>query len=163
MEDIWSKSAENATPHFSIRPDAMVYEAIELMVKNHLGGVFISEGTQLLGIFTERDYLKKVVLKGRNSKSLPIKFLSLDIDHNISREVMTTNIIRMGTIEPIEKCIRLMDEHHIRHMLVMNMLGGDISYSEKCDSDVGVITMLEIIRYLSKITRELGSDSFYRS
>lgn len=88
-------------------PDAMVYDAIELMAEKNVGALLVMNGDQLVGIISERDYTRKVILKGKASKQTAV------------REILSGHIICVTSAHTIEDCLRLMTEHRIRHLPVM--------------------------------------------
>lgn len=92
---------------FSVAPGVMVYQAIELMCEKNIGGLVIVEEGKLVGIFTERDYARKLILKGKSSKDTPI------------RELMTPNPITVSLASSIEDCMKIMTDKHIRHLPVV--------------------------------------------
>ncbi len=87
---------------FSISPDATVFQAIEMMDKKNVGALLVKEGDRLMGIISERDYTRKVILRGRRSRETKVA------------EIMSTNLTVTHPREPIEKCLRLMTEKRIR-------------------------------------------------
>lgn len=90
----------------TIAPDATVFEAIGRMVDNNVGAlVVIRDGP--VGIFTERDYLRRIALEGRTSRTTVVE------------EVMTADLITVGPDAGAERCLELMTEHRIRHLPVL--------------------------------------------
>ena len=92
---------------WSVAPDAMVYEALTLMAEHNLGAVFVMDGARMAGIFSERDYARKVILKGKSSRETPV------------REIMTENVLFVRPNQTIEECMALMTDKRIRHLPVM--------------------------------------------
>jgi CBS domain-containing protein len=92
---------------FSIPPTASVYDALTLMSEKNLGGVLVMNGDQLAGIFTERDYARKIILLGRSSKDTPIT------------EVMTSAVRTISRDTEIDDCMKMMTEKTIRHLPVV--------------------------------------------
>jgi CBS domain-containing protein len=92
---------------FSVEPDVMVYAAIEIMCDKNIGGLLITEKDKLIGIFTERDYARKLILKGKSSKDTLI------------RELMTPNPFTVSPENSIEDCMQMMVNKHIRHLPVV--------------------------------------------
>jgi CBS domain-containing protein len=91
----------------SIGPDQLVYDAIQKMAEHGVGALVVVEGETLVGMFSERDYARKVMLEGRTSHDTLI------------RDIMSRNVI---TVEPdanVDHCMHLMTEHRIRHLPVM--------------------------------------------
>jgi CBS domain-containing protein len=90
----------------TIKSDAMVYEALEIMNNFNISAILITNGNDLEGIFTERDYARKVVLKGKSSKEVKIA------------DVMTPSPISISLDDSLEHCMKIMTEKHIRHLPV---------------------------------------------
>ena len=91
----------------SIAPDSSVYEALQLLAKNNIGALLVLQSGRLTGIFSERDYARKLVLKGKFSKNTEV------------REVMTENVVTVGPENNIEHCMELMTDKRIRHLPVV--------------------------------------------
>jgi len=91
---------------YSITQDKTVYEALELMAEKNIGAVLVLEDKELIGIFSERDYARKVILQGRGSRDTLI------------RDVMTSRVITVETDDKIEECMQIMSDKHIRHLPV---------------------------------------------
>jgi CBS domain-containing protein len=91
---------------YSVEPQTTVYSAIEQMCERNIGGVLILENGVLKGIFTERDYARKLILKGKSSKDTPIS------------ELMTANPFTVSPESSIDQCMQLMSDKHIRHLPV---------------------------------------------
>ncbi len=92
---------------FTIAPDTSVYHALELMVEKNVSALLVMENDILTGIFTERDYARKVVLKGKKSKETTIA------------EIMTSNLITVSPDSTIDECMTLMTGKYIRHLPVV--------------------------------------------
>jgi CBS domain-containing protein len=93
---------------WSIAPDDSVFEALEMMAEKNVSGLLILENSKLIGIFTERDYARKLILKGRSSKKTKVS------------EMMTKNILYVKTQNTIEDCMTLMTDKRIRHLPVID-------------------------------------------
>ena len=93
---------------FSIDPDEPVLEAIQLMADHSIGAVLVMKGTELVGIVSERDYARKVVLLGRNSAETPVW------------QIMSTPVLTVGPADSVQHCMRLMTERRIRHLPVLD-------------------------------------------
>ncbi len=104
----------------SITPDTIVYNALELMVTKNVSALLVLEDEKLVGIFTERDYARKVILKGKNSRDTRI------------REIMTEDLITVSPDSMIDECMQLMTSRFIRHLPVLeeNKLIGIISIGD---------------------------------
>src|SRR5688572_4796116 len=81
---------------WAISPDATVFEAIEHMADKNVGALLVMSGERLVGIITERDYTRKVAIKGRNSKETPV------------REIISGNFVWASPFHTVEDCMRLM-------------------------------------------------------
>ena len=92
---------------WAMLPDQTVIEALELMAERNIGAVMILEHEQLVGIFSERDYARRGILKGRKAKSTPLS------------EVMTPGVFTVTPDHTITDCMELMSEKHIRHVPVL--------------------------------------------
>jgi CBS domain-containing protein len=92
---------------WSVPPDAMVYDALTLMAEKNLGAVLVMDGVKIAGIFSERDYARKVILKGKSSRETPVK------------EVMTQDVLFVRPGHSIEDCMALMTDKRTRHLPVM--------------------------------------------
>lgn len=92
---------------YTIAPDALVLDALRLMAEKNLGGLPVVEGNQLVGFFSERDYARRLALKGRSSDETPI------------RDVMTAPVITVDTHLNVDKCMGIMTERHLRHLPVV--------------------------------------------
>ena len=98
---------KSANAVYSIAPNQMVIEALELMANHNIGAVMVMEDFRLVGIFSERDYARKGILQDRKAKSTPIS------------EVMTAQVITVDPQTSIESCMRLMSEKKFRHLPVL--------------------------------------------
>jgi CBS domain-containing protein len=92
---------------WAMLPDQTVIEALELMAERNIGAIMILEHEQLIGIFSERDYARRGILKGRKAKSTPLS------------EVMTPGVFTVTPDQTITDCMELMSEKHIRHLPVL--------------------------------------------
>jgi CBS domain-containing protein len=91
---------------YSITRETTVYHALEVMAEKNIGAVLVLEGGELIGIFSERDYARKVILQGRGSRDTLIN------------DVMTSKVITVETDQKIEDCMQIMSDKHIRHLPV---------------------------------------------
>lgn len=92
----------------SIPPDASVFDAIRLMADHGIGALVVLEEGKLVGIVTERDYARKVILKGRSSQSTTV------------REIMTTDVVTTSSTQSVENCMNLVTDRRIRHLPVVD-------------------------------------------
>ncbi|MDH4126983.1 MAG: CBS domain-containing protein [Gammaproteobacteria bacterium] len=104
----------------SIKPDASVLDAIRLMAEKNIGAVLVMKNNRLLGIMSERDYARKVVVKGRASDTTPVS------------DIMTSNVVSTTSSETVDTCMTLMTDKRIRHLPVVddNVVVGVISIGD---------------------------------
>ena len=93
---------------YSVAPNDSVIDAIRLMAQKGVGAVLVMEGAGLVGIISERDYARKVVLHGRSSAETAV------------REIMTAEVVTVGLQQTVAECMRIVTEHRIRHLPVMD-------------------------------------------
>ncbi len=105
---------------WSIGPEAMVFDAIQLMADKNIGALLVTEGDKLVGILTERDYTRKVALKGKSSKQTAV------------REILSGQVIHVNPHHTVEECMRLMTDHRVRHLPVLegDKLAGIVSIGD---------------------------------
>jgi len=106
----------------AIDPEATVYEAIALMAKKNVGALPVLEDGVVIGMFSERDYARRVILYGRASKN------------TIVRDLMKGPPITVTPMMSVQECMKLMDAHHVRHLPVL-----------KEDTIVGVMSMRDLV------------------
>ena len=92
---------------FSVSPDTTVLDALKLMAEKEIGALVVLEGEKLVGIMSERDYARKVILKGKASKDTAV------------RDIMTSKVIHVSPDAKVEKCLGLMTKNRFRHLPVM--------------------------------------------
>ena len=107
----------------SVTPNATVLDALKLMAEKNIGGVLVMEGEKLEGIFTERDYARKIILKGKTSAEAKIS------------EVMVSNLITITPDHDTSQCMQLMTDKTIRHLPVI-----------EGDKVVGVISIGDVVK-----------------
>ena len=110
---------------FSIAPDATVFKAIEMMADKNVGALLVMNGEKLVGIISERDYTRKVFLRGKSSKETRVE------------EIMSTNVSVTHPHEGIEECLRRMTDKRIRHLPVLDG-----------DNVVGVISIGDLVKHV---------------
>jgi len=91
----------------SVSPDATIYDALKLMSEKEIGAVVVVEDDKMVGIFSERDYGRKVILQGKNSQE------------TLVREVMTPDVVFTNPDQKVQKCLSIMTKKHFRHMPVL--------------------------------------------
>jgi CBS domain-containing protein len=93
---------------YSVEPEAPVLEALRLMAEHHVGALVVLKGAELVGLVSERDYARKVVLLGRASNETPV------------RQIMTAPVRTVSLHESVQNCMRLMTDERIRHLPVVD-------------------------------------------
>lgn len=119
--------AKSSLPHtgttHTIRPDAPVLDALRLMAEHGIGAVLVMDGPALVGILSERDYARKVVLHGRTSADTPV------------RDIMSADVVVTTSNDSVDRCMQLMTDRRIRHLPVLD--NGDV---------VGVISIGDLVK-----------------
>jgi CBS domain-containing protein len=110
---------------WSIAPEATVFEAIKLMAEKNIGSLLVMAGGKLAGVITERDYTRKVALHGKTSKETRV------------REIMPPECITVTPDDSVEDCMRMMTEHRVRHLPVVE--GANV---------VGVISIGDLVNWI---------------
>ena len=111
----------------SVDGTATVLEAIATMVDGNVGALLVYEGTRLVGIVTERDYLRRVTLQGRDERTTPV------------REIMSPELVYVGPDASIEECMAVMTERRIRHLPVL---------TDERDV-VGIVSIGDVVKFQS--------------
>jgi len=93
---------------WSVSPGSKVFDALTLMAEKNIGALTVLDGDVLVGIFSERDYARKVILKGKSSRDLEV------------REIMTSAVISTGPDQSVGEIMKIMTDGHFRHVPVMN-------------------------------------------
>ncbi len=126
---------------WSIAPDASVYDAIHLMTDKKVGALTVIEDSKLVGMISETDYTRNVILKGRSSHNTSVK------------EIMTTQVLYVQPEQDIEDCMVLMTEKRTRHLPVLDegKLTGLISIGDVVKSIIGEqqFTIEQLERYIT--------------
>jgi len=92
---------------YSITPDATVYDALKLMAEKEVGALIVLDGEKMVGIFSERDYARKVILSGKSS------------EETLVREIMSSDVKYVGPDEKVKNCLSIMTKKHFRHLPVL--------------------------------------------
>jgi CBS domain-containing protein len=115
--------AHKGSAVWSIAPNAMVFDAIQLMADKNVGALPVVENGKLVGIISERDYTRKVILKGKSSKDTPV------------RDIMTQELMTVHSTDSVSECMRLMTDKRVRHLPVME--GGKM---------IGIVSIGDLVR-----------------
>lgn len=109
---------------YSVGPDTLVYDAIKLMSEVQVGAlVVLDNNNKLVGIISERDYTRKIVLQNRSSRDTPV------------RDIMTENVLTVSPEQSMEECMVLMSKNHIRHMPVV-----------EDDHPIGIVSVMDVMK-----------------
>jgi CBS domain-containing protein len=120
MKTVRDLIAQKGNVVWSVSPDATVFEALELLAEREIGAVLVVEGERPVGIFSERDYAREIVLKGKTSKDTPV------------REVMSSRVMYVRPEQTIDDCMALMTDKRVRHLPVLenDRLAGIVSIGD---------------------------------
>ncbi|MEO6365225.1 MAG: CBS domain-containing protein [Luteimonas sp.] len=107
----------------AIGPDAPVIDAVKLMADKRIGAVLVMQGGRLVGILSERDYARKVVLQGRSSADTPV------------RDIMTADVVCIGLNDSTDRCMQIVTDSRIRHLPV-----------REDDQVVGIVSIGDLVK-----------------
>ena len=116
--------AHKGSAVWSIAPNSMIFDAIQLMADKNVGALPVVENGQLVGILSERDYTRKVSLKGKSSKDTPVQ------------EIMTQDVVTVTVADRVSQCMQVMTNSHIRHLPVM-----------EGNSIVGLVSLGDLVKW----------------
>jgi CBS domain-containing protein len=128
VSDILNKKGSHI---YSVLPGVSVYDALKLMGEKNIGALLVMEGSKLNGIISERDYARKVVLKGKTSLETLVS------------DIMTEKVITILPEDNLERCMELMSQNHIRHIPVVK--NGDVK---------GVISISDVVTAIIESQKE---------
>jgi CBS domain-containing protein len=92
---------------WSIAPDTIVFDALKIMAEKNIGALLVMQKEKVVGIFSERDYARKIVLKGESSRTTAV------------HDVMTSEVLSVHPEQSIDECMALMTNNHVRHLPVL--------------------------------------------
>lgn len=115
---------------FAVTPDTTVYEALKEMCKKNIGAILVMNGKELKGIFSERDYARKIVLKDKNSRDTLVS------------EIMERNVFSVAESDNLDKCMELMSGKRIRHLPVI-----------KDDQVIGLISVGDVVKAIIELQK----------
>jgi CBS domain-containing protein len=128
---------------FCITPEATVFEAIQLMAEKNVGALLVTENDKLVGIISERDYTRKVAIKGKASKDTAV------------REILSGHVVHVTPAHTVEDCMRIMTENRIRHLPVLDEKGiaGVVSIGDLVNSIISSqsTTIHQLQTYISGV------------
>jgi CBS domain-containing protein len=123
MKSLKQLLAAKGNQVYSIGPNAKVIEALQLMAQRDVGALVVIDGGRLIGMISERDYARKVILHGKSSQDVPV------------REIMTGDVVTISPNETVEQCMALVTQRRIRHLPV-------------CDGDklLGLVSIGDLVK-----------------
>jgi len=113
---------------YTVSPDATVYEALVIMADKGIGALVVTDGEQLVGMFSERDYARKVVLAGRSSKEMKV------------REIMSSKVVTTGLHSTVDECMQHMTDKRHRHLPIVD--GGKV---------VAIVSIGDLVNWVIRI------------
>ena len=123
MKTIRQLLASKSGPLVAVKPDDAVFHALQVMADHNVGSVLVLDDGKLVGIFTERDYARKVILHGKASKDIPV------------REIMSDRVLYVTPEQTVDECMAIMTEMHFRHLPVM-----------ADDQVVGIVSIGDVVK-----------------
>jgi CBS domain-containing protein len=125
MKTVKNIFQNKSTAIYSVSPDTSVLDALQVMMDKNISALLVMEGPDLKGIFTERDYARKIILQGKSSKETKIK------------EVMTASLEVINLNSSIDHCMQIMTDKHIRHLPIVD--NGKVS---------GMISIGDLVKFV---------------
>ena len=122
IRDILKKKGREV---WSITPESTVYRAIEVMADKHVGALVVIDGDKVVGIISERDYARRVILSGRSSKETRVE------------EIMASPVIFVEPNHAVDECMRIMTNNHIRHLPVIQQ-----------EKVIGIVSIGDLVNWI---------------
>ncbi len=119
---------EKGSRVFSVSADATVYEALVIMADKGIGALVVMDGEDLIGMFSERDYARKVILAGRSSREMKV------------REIMSSKVLTVGLQSTVDECMQHMTDKRCRHLPVVE--AGKV---------VGIVSIGDLVNWIIKV------------
>ena len=123
MHTVMDLLKEKGSTVYTIAADATVYDALQTMAQKNVGALLVKDGDAYVGLISERDYARKIVLHGKFSRDVPV------------RDIMSTDMVRIDPEENVENCMTLMTHKHVRHLPVF-----------EADRLMGIISIGDIVK-----------------
>lgn len=108
---------------WSVNPDSSVYEALKMMAEKDIGALLVMDKNKVKGIFSERDYARKVILKGKSSQNTAVS------------DIMTSEVIYVSAEQTVAECMEVMTANHIRHLPILDK-----------DELIGIISIGDVVK-----------------
>ena len=143
LDTVRAVLAQKGSEIWSVTPDVTVYNAIAMMADRNIGAVLVMEDQSLLGLLSERDYTRKVILKGKQSKATKVG------------DIMSVDVTTASPLDTVEHCMRLMTQKRMRHLPVLDQ-----------DKVVGVVSIGNLVNWIisaqsaaiDQMERYIGSE-----
>jgi CBS domain-containing protein len=123
MKTAWDLLREKGTDVYRISPESTVYDALQQMAEKNVGALVVFEGNRMVGLISERDYARKIILKNKFSRE------------TVVAEIMTRDVVTVSPDKNLEGCLELMDTHRVRHLPVVEH-----------DQVIGIISIGDIVK-----------------
>lgn len=113
------------TSVWTVAPETMVFDAIQVMADKNVGALVVAEADKMVGMISERDYTRKVILKGKSSKSTPV------------RDILSEKVVSVMPETTVQECLRLMTRSRVRHLPVL-----------KGEKLVGIVSIGDLVNWV---------------
>lgn len=123
MKNVHDIFLRKGRQNITVAPDTRVVDALKIMADKNIGSVVVISGDQFKGLFTERDYARKVILQGKSSSELEVS------------EIMSDNLPEIGLAHRLEDCMEIMTSHNVRYLPVFDN-----------GAFIGIISIIDVVR-----------------